>query len=489
MKENDERRCEVEVLWARTLEKMKRREEAWGHFSRALSCEGDSLAIATFSGGRNRLRAGEFEEADRLLSLHISTFPERSTCDDATVLLAQARTGAGVSPQEVDGLLLDQLGRWPDGDMVDDATWALVWPRIQSGSWEEAVTMADQVLHRVQRATSYRAEGRILYWKGRALQHLDRQEEAVEAFNEVLRRYPLSWYCVLAHARLAQIDPEVAQRALSEAIASSRPLPDPLVTIPRSLWKDEHFRRGVQLLRVGLIRPAGRELRAARAGGGEDDKRVLAWIRAALFDRAGVYDRSVSLARAEESSFGASWPVGYHRRLWEIAHPMGFGELVERWATEREIDPYWILSIIREESGFNPRVESWANAIGLMQIILPTAKSLVRGTAHKPTPETLRRPEVAIELGSKYLAKLLAEHGVIPLASSGYNAGSGAMRRWRRQFGDVELDRFVEQIPYREARGYAKRVTRSLARYTWIYGGDQMLSLDLSPPGTTESEK
>ncbi|MEC9072140.1 MAG: lytic transglycosylase domain-containing protein, partial [Myxococcota bacterium] len=402
---------------------------------------------------------------------------------------ASARRGAGVPAEEVDGLLLDQLGRWPDGDMVDDATWALVWPRIQSGAWEEAVFMADQVLHRVPRARSYRAEGRVLYWKGRALQHLERQDEAVASFKEVMRRYPLSWYCVLSHGRLTQISPEIAQTALSEAVASSQPLPDPLVKIPPVLWEDAHFRRGVAMLRTGLIRSAGRELKAARAGGGDEDKRVLSWIRAALFHRAGVYDRSVSLARAEEPSFGAAWPVGYHRRLWEIAHPRGFGDLVDQWAGTRGIDANWILSIIREESGFNPRVESWANAIGLMQIILPTAKSLVRGTSHKATPATLRRPEVAIELGSKYLAKLLGEHKVIPLASSGYNAGSGAMRRWRREFGDVELDRFVEQIPYREARGYAKRVTRSLARYTWLYGGEQMLSLDLSPPGPPESKK
>ena len=189
-----------------------------------------------------------------------------------------------------------------------------------------------------------------------------------------------------------------------------------------------------------------------------------------------------------EPHFGASWPVGYHRRLWEIAHPRGFRDLVEGWANKRSIDPHWIWSIIREESGFNPDVESWANAIGLMQIILPTAKSLVRGTDHKPTPDNLRRPEVAIELGSKYLAKLLRQHPVLPLASSGYNAGGGAVKRWRREFGDVELDLFVERIPYREARGYAKRVTRSVARYTWLYGGERMLPLDLSPPGPPESK-
>ena len=121
-------------------------------------------------------------------------------------------------------------------------------------------------------------------------------------------------------------------------------------------------------------------------------------------------------------------------------------EAIERWAAERQINPYWIWAIMREESSFNPTIESWANATGLMQIIIPTAKGLVRGTKIPPTKASLRQPEIAIRLGSKLLAQLIKEHPVIPLASTGYNAGSGATRSWRKRFGHLELDRLVEHI-------------------------------------------
>ena len=140
-------------------------------------------------------------------------------------------------------------------------------------------------------------------------------------------------------------------------------------------------------------------------------------------------------------------------------------------------------SIIREESGFNPGIESWANAIGLMQIILPTARGLAKGTAHAPTAANLRKPEIAIELGTKYLRDLIGRHPFIPLASAGYNAGSGAVSKWRKARGRLPLDEFVERIPYREARGYAKRVTRSVARYRWLHGDGAILDLPLDPPG------
>ena len=118
-----------------------------------------------------------------------------------------------------------------------------------------------------------------------------------------------------------------------------------------------------------------------------------------------------------------------------------------------------------------------------MQIIMPTAKGLAKGTTVKPTAANLRKPEVSIELGTKYLKTLLERHSVIPLASAGYNAGSGAVSKWRRARGSQPLDEFVERIPYKEARGYAKRVTRSVARYRWLHHGGKIIALPLSPPG------
>jgi soluble lytic murein transglycosylase len=302
-------------------------------------------------------------------------------------------------------------------------------------------------------------------------------------YRGVLAQYPLSWYALLAHERLQGYGPEEAEAALAEAIEGCVPPASPLAAIPDPLWSNPQFRRGVELVRMGLAQSARRELQAVELGAEVVDPRVLTWTKIVLYEAAGAHDLATHLARGEESAFGAYWPVGDHRRLWELAHQRGFSDLVERWARERDLDPAWIYSVIREESGFNPKIESWANAIGLMQIILPTAKGLARGTKLKPTRANLRRPEVAVELGTKYLRDLLERHPALPLASAGYNAGSGAVNKWRRARGRQPLDEFVERIPYREARGYAKRVTRSVARYRWLHGDGAILDLPLDPPG------
>jgi soluble lytic murein transglycosylase len=473
--------CEALTLTARAFEKKKQADQAWPYFQRALKCKGDALADATFAGGRNRLGAGDHATARRLLKQHIVAFADRSTVDDCQLMLAQSLRETG-DAKAADEALLESLQRWPDGDMVDDAAWALLWPRIEARQYKDAVKMADRVLERVPREQSYRAEGRTLYWRARALERLGKSKTARGGYAEVLAAYPLSWYAILAHARLRAHDPAAAAKALEAAVAKTTPTADPLAAIPASLLADRHFRAGTALARMGLQASARREL-SATATPPAADRQAWTWTRVVLYQLAGAYEQATRLSRAEEPRFGATWPVGPAKRLWELAHPRPFADLVNRWAGERAIDPFWVWSIMREESGFNPRIESWANAIGLMQIILPTAEMLAKGTDFDPSREGLQKPEVSIALGTKYLASLIGRHPVVSLASAGYNAGGGAVSKWRKSFGDVDLDEFVERIPYREARGYAKRVTRSLARYRWLYAGETLLDLPVGPPG------
>lgn len=459
--------CQATVMLGRTLEKMKKRAKAWPRFEAALRCEGDALATATFSGGRNRLRAGRFEAAESLFTHHLEAFGDRTTADDAALMRADAARRAGHEAL-ADQRLLEQLQRWPQGDMADAAAWALLWPRISREAWPEAIEMADRALELVPRERSYRAEGRTAYWRAVALHELGRAEEAQAGWTDVLRAYPLSWYALLAHDRLTRAGK--AEEALSDILAKTEVPEDPLARIPDALAQSLRFRKGVALARLGLAKSARREFARLKPTGDEDQRRAWTWTLVALYDQVGAHELATSLARGQEPWLGRTWPVGTMRRLWELAHPLAYEQLVRPWAEKRGITPYWIWSIMREESSFNPTIESWANAVGLMQIILPTAKALVRGTGIPATKASLRKPAVAVELGSKLLAQLLAQHPSIPLASTGYNAGSRATARWRRDFGHLELDRLVEHITYREARGYAKRVSRSVARYTWLYG-------------------
>ena len=116
-----------------------------------------------------------------------------------------------------------------------------------------------------------------------------------------------------------------------------------------------------------------------------------------------------------------------------------------------------------------PEVKSPANAYGLMQLIVPTAKLVARGTTLGTDEASLRRADVSIALGTKLLGNLRASLTHPLFAIAAYNGGAGAVKKWLAEFPTNDLDVFVELIPWDETRGYVKRVTMSELVYAYLY--------------------
>jgi soluble lytic murein transglycosylase len=129
-------------------------------------------------------------------------------------------------------------------------------------------------------------------------------------------------------------------------------------------------------------------------------------------------------------------------------------------------------ALMREESALDPRAVSPVGAIGLTQLMLPTAREIARQLRMpRPSRSDLMKSAVNIRIGARYLGQLIRKFdGSVPLAVAAYNAGGGAVSRWVEARGALDLDEFVEEIPYDETRGYVKRVLRSFAAYRLLYG-------------------
>ncbi len=130
-----------------------------------------------------------------------------------------------------------------------------------------------------------------------------------------------------------------------------------------------------------------------------------------------------------------------------------------------KIDRALMHAIIRQESRFNPAAESHRGARGLMQLMPATARDTARADA-----PALHDPAVNLEIGQKYIEKLLMQDHVEAELFSlvvAYNAGPGNLRRWKKELADVADDPllFIESLPMAETRAYTERV---MANY-WIY--------------------
>ena len=138
----------------------------------------------------------------------------------------------------------------------------------------------------------------------------------------------------------------------------------------------------------------------------------------------------------------------------------------------RGVEPALVLSLIRQESQFNPEAISHAGARGLMQLMPATAKSVARRNGLRYDKGRLTRdPDYNMRLGTSYLADMLDEfNGSHVMALAAYNAGPHRVTRWVADHGDprrpdVDPIEWIEQIPFSETRNYVMRVLEGLVVY------------------------
>src|SRR6185436_16894945 len=132
----------------------------------------------------------------------------------------------------------------------------------------------------------------------------------------------------------------------------------------------------------------------------------------------------------------------------------------------------FVRAVAREESGFNPESVSTALAYGLIQVIRPTAKPHARALGLPSDPDSLKRPDVNLRIGSHFIRELWTRYAQNPaIVPAAYNAGYFATDRWLQSSGNLALDEWIERIPYRETRRYTRRVLQSYGIYAWLDSG------------------
>jgi soluble lytic murein transglycosylase len=221
-----------------------------------------------------------------------------------------------------------------------------------------------------------------------------------------------------------------------------------------------------ELRRLGMSPPSGKNKVE------DPDLIDKIWAIAFLYHGAGRVGHALWVTRWHVLDYRRQWPVGANRARWEIAYPKGWWALLERHAKLHGYPTELIISFVREESGFNPLLESWANAIGLTQMILPTARRFAKGTGIEPSRATLRDPEKNVTIGSRFLKFLVEKFEKrVALVVPSYNAGEGATMKWLRVRGDWPMDEFAEEIPYDETRNYSKRVIATYFVYSYLKNG------------------
>jgi soluble lytic murein transglycosylase len=354
------------------------------------------------------------------------------------------------------------LAEFPAGKHVLDAKWRVLWEDFRSGryadagfGWEEAAR---------ERPGSAESS-KFLYWAGRSYQEAGRFDRAEPLYRQVLLGYQNTYYGRRALEHLSEIQDQRSSLAAIEAARSGIDLSEALSVDRVSLQT-----RIAQLYAAGLEKEALREAESA-VQGKRDDAAFLsmaAWIHA---DRRRNLDAFRTIREAFPFHVSATGDL-LPRPIWELFYPLGYWEPIERYSTERGLNPYLVAALIRQESTFNPGVRSHAGARGLMQILPSTGRLLARQERLRYDASDLYDPEINIRYGTRYLKDVLGSFGGrVDYALASYNAGPHRVQRWTGMDLTIPSEIFIEEIPFDETRDYVKLVLRNEMLYRRLYGG------------------
>lgn len=352
--------------------------------------------------------------------------------------------------------------RFPNSPHAAGAHWKVAWGAYLDRS-EQARALLEEHLQRFPQSPQYTA---ALYWLGRLAELRSETSSAATYYRRLVDGYPHYYHALLARERLEKLPAGGNGAVLAEAARAAPPRRE----LPAEL--QALMERARLLADLGLEELAQREWRF-RA---ETDPRLAYHAGLELAQRAadaGRHHQAMRWLKRYTPGYLGFPLEALPRHYWELLFPLPWREQIEGYARLREVDPFLVAALIRQESEFNPGAISRARARGLMQIVLPTGRRLGRAAGMtRVTAGQLLVPETSLKLGTLHLRRVLDQYeGRVELALAGYNAGEHRVDRWMTRFSISDAAEFVESIPFTETRTYVQAVLRNAAVYRKLYGG------------------
>ncbi|MGA2084165.1 MAG: transglycosylase SLT domain-containing protein [Terracidiphilus sp.] len=356
---------------------------------------------------------------------------------------------------------------FPENAYALAAHWRAGWLSYRQGRYADASRLFDEQIRLYPGAAETVA---AIYWRGRLYETQDHKPaEAAANYRAIIRAYQHYFYAQMARERLAALGnaQPVAQPQLDRLQAPSVP---PLeASFPA---ESPHLAKARLLANAGLNDYIAREIAA--------DPDSSSWSALAEAQIYASYDEHFRAMRVLKRALPyaatasiKSIPLAY----WRILFPEPWWETIQAESAKNNLDPYLVVSLIRQESEFNPSAISPKNACGLMQLLPSVGKALAHeeGISHFETFHLLD-PATNIRLGTRYLRKTVDKFGgVTEYALAAYDAGDDRVVDWQSAGPYSGIDEFVESIPFTETREYVEAILRNEETYKAIdeFAGSQ----------------
>lgn len=335
--------------------------------------------------------------------------------------------------------------KYKNGPYASDALSQIFLAKIRHGKTDDAKKIGKDYLLRFSKSSN---APMVMYWMGKLYQKSNSYAEYSNYYKNIISKYPDNYYAYRAYLKLNNY-----HTPLIGSYLENKPVEYPYKRLP----KKDVILKLVELKDFDMLNELC------------DDDFVKAWV---LYKK-GNYSQSMLIARDAMDKLDAK-PDKYDLR-WRLVYPVNYYESVKNYSSKAGNNLPLIMSIIREESYFNPSAKSSVGALGLMQVMPQTAGEVsnVYNLGINPYLD-LFNPDLNIEVGNYYYAQLKSMlNGQDVSSIAAYNGGIGSVSRWKSSLYYNDTDDFVEQIPYNETKNYVKKVFRSYWNYLRIYTGNK----------------
>jgi soluble lytic murein transglycosylase len=464
---------EIHLRRGISLLNSKQPSQAASELSRVSERSPDLRAEAMFNQAEALRRASRSAESSVVVDRLLSQYPRSKWSVDAlysfaTYLNKQERES------EASARYRQLLASFPKSQYAAEASYNLGWFAYKAKSYNDSARILQQHLA-TYRYPDTKFIGEACLWAAKSEERLGRKARALALYDLVNERYRYGYHGHVAGIRAA------ALRKADPSLKPEQPRPgSDLETIRANVTYIEPIQEtangseGSRIAKAGDLEVIGledlaiRELNKALEAAPTSPKINLQL--AGLYSRRGEKFQATLVLRKGYPDLYSYRDADVPREAWEIFFPLVAWSTIKEESKRYGIDPYIVAGLIRQESVFNPNAISRVGARGLMQV-MPATGQLVskRQGIGNITAADLYNPALNIKLGMNYLAQVIGQFGRIEYAAAAYNAGPSRAQRWIAERGSMDIEDWIESIPFTETRGYVQGVLRYAANYRRLY--------------------
>ena len=399
------------------------------------------------------------DEAVVYLEKAIAKFPESAAEAYRSKAIVHERFNKNIA---ADRSRQNLLNKYSDSD----AAWEYRWQTAQKLAANGNKKDAWQWMQPLVKSQGVRHEAfapKALYWAGKWATEIGQQAKAKATFKKIVRQYPQSYWAwrsavllgwdVGDFNNLRPLTPNLNLSSVYYPLPIGSPALQELYLLGQYYDANVMLQKEIELAQQLSVNEQFSEGIFKIALGEYSEGMQLIW----------------DLSKGETSQELKQWEdLRQTTAYWHGLFPFPYQERIIKYAAREDINPLLTISVMRKESTFDPEINSVVGAVGLMQIVPPTADWVANQI---DLPEySLTDPEDNIRIGTWYLTHnhhRYEDNSLYAVAS--YNAGTGNVNSWLERYDTKDLDRFVEQIPFAETKDYVEGVFGNYWNYLRLY--------------------